>query len=269
MRAEDSGVSVLRTEGLHAGYGAVKILHDVEITVAPGTIVSAIGPNGAGKSTLLKTVYGLVTPEEGRVVVTVDGSEIDITGWRPDQITRIGLNYVPQINNVFPLMTVMENLQVGGVLAPKARRAQLGAVFDLFPALADKRNQRAETLSGGQRQMVAFGRALMSDPWMILLDEPSAGLAPMVVEEVFDNLSRINEAGIALLVVEQNARQILGKSHYAYVLEMGRNRFEGTGPELLDDAKLAELYLGGQPRARGGWAAERRQAGSAAASADG
>lgn len=245
--------SVLRTEGLNAGYGNMQILHDVEINVAPGAIVSAIGPNGAGKSTLLKAIYGLINVMSGRVILTINETERDITNLRPDQITQLGMNYVPQIDNTFPMMTVWENLLVGSVLAPRSRDRQADKVFDLFPALAKKRDQRAETLSGGQRQMVAFGRALMSDPWLIVLDEPSAGLAPNIVDEVFADIGKINESGIALLVVEQNARKILSMSHYAYVLEMGRNRFEGVGQQLLEDDNLAELYLGGSGTARPQW----------------
>ena len=236
---------VLRAEDIEAGYGEVQILHGAGIGVPPGAIVSVIGPNGAGKSTLLKVIYGLVPAAAGRVTVTIDGREQDITGLNPDRITNLGLNYVPQIDNVFPNMTVIENLDIGAILRPKKRAEQLERVFDLFPVLADRRKARAATLSGGQRQMVAFGRALMTDPWMMLLDEPSAGLAPKIVDEVFENIARINSTGISLLVVEQNARRILGMSDYAYVLEMGRNRMEGGGRDLLDDARVAALYLGG------------------------
>lgn len=246
--------SVLRAEGLNAGYGNMQILYDVNMNVAPGTIVSTIGPNGAGKSTLLKAIYGLINVMSGKVILTVDGVEHDITGLRPDKITQLGINYVPQINNTFPMMTVWENLLVGSTLSPATRQEQADKVFQLFPLLEEKRDQRAETLSGGQRQMVAFGRALMSNPWLIILDEPSAGLAPNIVDEVFEDIARINETGIALLIVEQNARKILSMSHYAYVLEMGRNRFEGVGQELVDDEKLAELYLGGAASGRPQWA---------------
>ena len=239
---------VLRAESIDAGYGQVQILHGVDMTVPAGGIVSVIGPNGAGKSTLLKVIYGLVPARTGRIQITVDGQDVDITGRDPSRITNLGLNYVPQIDNVFPNMSVIENLDVGAILRPRLRDQQLERVFELFPVLAQRRKSRAATLSGGQRQMVAFGRALMTDPWLVVLDEPSAGLAPQIVDEVFENIERINSTGISMLVVEQNARRILAMSDYAYVLEMGRNRLEGPGIDLLDDETVTELYLGGGSR---------------------
>lgn len=232
-------------EDVESGYGEVQILHGVDFAVRRGTIVCAIGPNGAGKSTLLKTIYGLVPTSAGSISVRIDGEVTRLTGLRPEQITRLGLNYVPQIENVFPNMTVMENLDVGGVLQRPRRDELLERAVALFPLLGERRKHRVATLSGGQRQMVAFGRALMADPWMLLLDEPSAGLAPRIVEEVFESLLRIRDAGISIMVVEQNARRILGMSDYAFVLDMGRNRYRGGGRELLEDDRIAELYLGG------------------------
>ena len=245
MSSQQPDDIVLWGEGIDAGYGEVQILHGVGFGVERGAIVCAIGPNGAGKSTLLKTIYGLVPTTNGVIKARVDGEVHELTGLRPEQITRLGLNYVPQIENVFANMTVMENLDVGGVLRRDKREQQLEIVFELFPLLSERYKQRVATLSGGQRQMVAFGRALMADPWMLLLDEPSAGLAPKIVDEVFDNIGRIRDAGISMLIVEQNARKVLGMSDYAYVLDMGKNRYEGVGRELLDDRKIAELYLGG------------------------
>jgi ABC-type branched-subunit amino acid transport system ATPase component len=236
---------VLWGENVESGYGAVQILHGVDFVVRRGTIVCAVGPNGAGKSTLLKTIYGLVPTTGGSIFVRVEGETHPITGRRPEHITALGLNYVPQIDNVFPNMTVMENLDVGNVLQRSRRAELLERVVDLFPLIGERRRQRVATLSGGQRQMVAFGRALMADPWLLMLDEPSAGLAPRIVEEVFESIHRIRDAGISVMVVEQNARRILAMSDYAYVLDMGRNRYEGVGSELLEDDRIAELYLGG------------------------
>jgi ABC-type branched-subunit amino acid transport system ATPase component len=233
--------NVLETEVLVAGYTAeLDILNDVSIAVAAGEIVTVVGPNGAGKSTLMKTVIGLVTPRRGRVLLR--GSEI--TGRRPHEIVRLGLGYVPQRENVFENMPLIENLELGAIGQPRAAvAARIDELLQLFPRLSERRRQIVGTMSGGERQMVAMARALMPKPGILLLDEPSAGLAPMFVQAMFEQVAEINAAGVSILMVEQNARAALALSHRGYVLDLGRNSFEGTGRELLDDPRLAELYL--------------------------
>jgi len=232
---------VLETEGLVAGYTAeLDILNDVSIAVADGEIVTVVGPNGAGKSTLMKTVIGLVTPRRGRVLLR--GSEI--SGRRPHEIVRLGLGYVPQRENVFENMPLIENLELGAIGKPRAVvAARIEELLQLFPRLAERRRQIVGTMSGGERQMVAIARALMPKPGILLLDEPSAGLAPMFVQAMFEQVAEINAAGVSILMVEQNARAALALSHRGYVLDLGHNSFEGTGRALLDDPRLAELYL--------------------------
>jgi ABC-type branched-subunit amino acid transport system ATPase component len=232
---------VLETEGLVAGYTAeLDILNDVSIAVAAGEIVTVVGPNGAGKSTLMKAVIGLVVPRRGRVLLR--GSEI--TGRPPHEIVRLGLGYVPQRENVFENMPLMENLELGAIGQPRAAvAARIDELLQLFPRLSERRRQIVGTMSGGERQMVAMARALMPKPGILLLDEPSAGLAPMFVQAMFEQVAEINAAGVSILMVEQNARAALALSHRGYVLDLGRNSFEGTGRELLDDPRLAELYL--------------------------
>jgi ABC-type branched-subunit amino acid transport system ATPase component len=232
---------VLETEGLVAGYTAeLDILNDVSIAVAAGEIVTVVGPNGAGKSTLMKTVIGLVAPRRGRVLLR--GSEI--TGRTPHEIVRLGLGYVPQRENVFENMPLIENLELGAIGQPRAAvAARIDELLQLFPRLAERRRQIVGTMSGGERQMVAMARALMPKPGILLLDEPSAGLAPMFVQAMFEQVAEINASGVSILMVEQNARAALALSHRGYVLDLGRNSFEGTGRALLDDPRLAELYL--------------------------
>ena len=239
---------VLRAEELVAGYGDVNIVHGVSIEVPEAGFVSVIGPNGAGKSTLLKVLYGLLSPRAGTVTLRRGGAEEDVTGLAPHLLTRRGMNYVPQLENVFPSLSVLENLEVGALVRGKERRAALDRTFKSFPLLRERRRQRAGTLSGGQRKMLAVARAVITDPHLLLLDEPSAGLAPQAVDELFDKLREIQASGIAILMVEQNARRSLAMSDYGYVLDMGRNHFEGTGPELLANDQVAELYLGGRGR---------------------
>jgi len=199
-----------------------------------------VGPNGAGKSTLMKAVIGLVPPRRGRVLLR----GIDITGHSPHEIVRQGVGYVPQRENVFENMSVMENLELGCVGRPESVVAsRIEELVGLFPRLADRRKQIVGTMSGGERQMVAMARALMSEPEILLLDEPSAGLAPIFVHAMFEQVSDINAVGVSILMVEQNARAALALSHRGYVLDLGRNCFEGPGRQLLDDPRLAELYL--------------------------
>jgi ABC-type branched-subunit amino acid transport system ATPase component len=235
---------VLRTEDVVAGYvQEVDILNGVTVTVGRGEIVTVVGPNGAGKSTLIKTIFGLLKPRKGRIVLGDD----DITGDKPHTITRRGMNYVPQLDNVFPSLTVEENLEVGS-LDRSRTRDQINRMYELFPRLGERRRQDAGTMSGGERQMVAMARALMTDPQVLLLDEPSAGLAPAFVEAIFEKIADINRAGVTIVMVEQNARRALAMSQRGYVLDLGRNAFEGKGDELLSDEKVAQLYLGGAAR---------------------
>jgi ABC-type branched-subunit amino acid transport system ATPase component len=235
--------TLLRVEVLVAGYGKMPILQGVSLLVSHGELVSVIGPNGAGKSTVFKTIVGFLRPTEGRVIF--DGKEI--MGLRPDQVLRRGLAYVPQGRIVFPQMTVLENLEMGAYIEPDANRIRqaLEQVYALFPILAERRQQKAGTLSGGEQQMVAIGRALMTRPKLILLDEPSLGLAPRFVSVIFDKLVEMKRAGYTLMVVEQNAARALAVADRAYALELGQNRFEGSGQELLADPEVKRLYLGG------------------------
>jgi ABC-type branched-subunit amino acid transport system ATPase component len=242
-RAPADAVPLLRAEQLTVGYGQMPILHGVSLEVRRGEMVSVIGPNGAGKSTSFKTIVGFLRPTSGRVLF--DGR--DITGLRPDQVVRVGLGYVPQGRIVFPQMTVLENLEMGAYIERDARRRQeaLDRVYELFPVLSERRRQRAGTMSGGEQQMVAIGRALMTTPTLVLLDEPSLGLSPKFVSIIFERLSEMKRAGYTLMVVEQNAARALAVADRGYVLELGRNRFEGTGQSLLADPDVKRLYLGG------------------------
>ena len=240
--------AVLEVHGLVAGYGEVNILHGVALTLPAAGFVSVIGPNGAGKSTLLKAIYGLVVPRAGTVTLRRDDVDHDVTGTKSHRLTALGMNYVPQLANVFPTLSVAENLDIGASSCPKELRGRLERAYSSFPLLYERRRQRAGTLSGGQRKMLAVARALMNAPHVLLLDEPSAGLAPTVVDELFEKLREIQLGGVAILMVEQNARRSLAMSDYGYVLDMGRNHFQGTGAELLANDDVAELYLGGRGR---------------------
>lgn len=240
-RADGRNV-LLSADELVGGYvPEVDILRGCSLQAREGEIVVVVGPNGAGKSTLVKAIFGLVGLREGRVTLCDD----DVTRAAPHSITARGMSYVPQVANVFTSLSVQENLEMGGVLRRAAMRRRLDDMYALFPRLAQRRRQRAGTLSGGERQMLAMARALMPEPKVLLLDEPSAGLAPQVVGEVFDTCGRINGAGITIVMIEQNARRALALADRGYVLEGGQNRYTGTGRELLDDPKVAELYLGG------------------------
>ena len=238
----------LSVRGLVAGYGEVNILHGVAIDVPRAGFVSVVGPNGAGKSTLLKAVYGQVTPRGGTVVLRRGDSEREVTGLAPHRLTIAGMNYVPQLDNVFPTLSVLENLEIGATTRRKELSEQLERTFATFPILQERRRQRAGTLSGGQRKMLAVARALISDPHVLILDEPSAGLAPRAVDDLFAKLREVQALDIAILMVEQNARRALAMSDYGYVLDMGRNHFEGTGAELLANEHVVDLYLGGRGR---------------------
>jgi branched-chain amino acid transport system ATP-binding protein len=233
--------NVIEATEIVAGYvPEVNILNGCNVTLANGEFVGIIGPNGAGKSTLLKAVLGLVQVRSG--TVTLEGD--DITGRKPYELVARGVGFVPQTRNVFPSLTVRENLEMGCFLHPDRFGARFDYVTTLFPRLRERAEQRTGSLSGGERQMVAMGRALMLDPKVLLLDEPSAGLSPALQDQVFIQCRQINETGVAILMVEQNARRCLQVCDRAYVLDQGRNAYTGTGREMLTDPKVIELYLG-------------------------
>jgi neutral amino acid transport system ATP-binding protein len=234
----------LRVDDLVAGYvPEVDILDGVSLEANDGEIVTVIGPNGAGKSTLIKSVFGLLPPRRGQIELRGD----DLTGLQPHVITRRGMSYVPQLDNVFPSLTVEENLEMGSLERSSTRERQ-EAMYELFPRLGERRTQAAGTMSGGERQMLAMARALMPEPQVLLLDEPSAGLAPAFVDAIFAKIEDVNKAGVTIVMVEQNARRALAMSDRGYVLDLGQNRFSGRGRELLEDPKVADLYLGGTAR---------------------
>jgi len=233
-------VTILKVNNLRAGYGDTEILHGVNCRIEEGEIVSIIGPNGAGKSTLMKTILGLLKPKEGKIIF--NGK--DIAGKSPNEIVERGICYVPQSDNVFPSLTVEENLEMGAFTRKDNYKKIIEEIYHIFPDLKGKRKIKAKKLSGGQRQMVAIGRALMLDPKLLLLDEPSAGLAPKLVQMIFNKIIMVNQTGIPILIVEQNARKALEISHRGYVLAMGRNKFEDIGEALLNNKEIGKLYLG-------------------------
>jgi ABC-type branched-subunit amino acid transport system ATPase component len=233
--------ALVRVDDVTAGYlPGVNILNGCDLHCAEGELVGIIGPNGAGKSTLLKSLFGLVTIRSGRV--TLRGQ--DITNKKAHQLVALGVGFVPQTNNVFPRLTIEENLQMGLYHEPKAFSERFDYVSELFPALGKRRKQRAGSLSGGERQMVAMGRALMPNPSVLLLDEPSAGLSPALQDEVFIRCRQINATGVSIIMVEQNARRCLQICDRGYVLDQGRNAYTASGRELMNDPKVIELYLG-------------------------
>ena len=237
---------LLIADSVVAGYlPGVDILRGVDLTLADGELVGIIGPNGAGKSTLIKAIFGLVPVREGLVTLRGD----DISNLAAHELVALGVGYVPQRANIFPSLTVEDNLRMGLYLDPKAWTERLAAVVEIFPLLADRSEQRAGFLSGGERQMVAIGRALMMDPSVLLLDEPSAGLSPANQDLVFERVRGIADAGVSIIMVEQNARRCLQIADRAYVLDQGRNAHTGPGRELLHDPKVIELYLGTLGRA--------------------
>ncbi|MEV0634237.1 ABC transporter ATP-binding protein [Streptomyces sp. NPDC050619] len=246
MSAEEQE-PVLAADGIVAGYvPGVDVLRGCSIEVRPGEVVGVIGPNGAGKSTLVKAVFGLLRVRGG--TVRLRGEEV--TNRPAHELVRRGVGYVPQLQNVFPELTVEENLRMGSYLRPKDYARRATAVEELFPLLADRRRQKAGAMSGGERQMLAMARALMMEPQLMLLDEPSAGLSPLHQDHVFDRCRMINNAGVAVLMVEQNARRCLQICDRGYVLDQGRNAYTGTGTALLHDEKVIELYLGTLARVR-------------------
>ncbi len=255
---------LLEAQQVHSGYGEMEILHGVSMTLDQGEIVAVIGPNGAGKSTLIKTIFGLLPATQGHVLFR----GADITGRHPRDLVLMGLAYVPQTNNTFPSLTVLENLEMGAITRrtspiplpwnrahaaqPESRmmsdaqiRERADGVIELFPNLRPKLRERAGNLSGGEQQLVALAKSMMLDPDVLLIDEPSAGLAPKLVDVLFSKIVEINRDGSAVVMVEQNAKKALAIAHRGYVLETGRNRFEGAGEALLHNPDVARLYLGG------------------------
>jgi branched-chain amino acid transport system ATP-binding protein len=234
-------MALLEIESLDAGYGDLQILEDVDLTVKDGEFVTIVGPNGAGKSTVMKSVFGLTTYMGGTITFQGD----DISGLKPENVIHLGLGYVPQNDSIFPSLSVEENLEMGAYILDEVPQDALRNVFERFPILEKRSDQKAGTMSGGQQQMLAMGRALMLDPDLLLLDEPSAGLAPDLVEEMFDRIDLINDSGTAILMVEQNAKEALRRCDRGYVLAQGQNRYVDAGEVLLDDEEVRQQFLGG------------------------
>ncbi len=232
--------TMLAVRGLTAGYGGPPIIENVEFKAEPQKITALVGPNGAGKSTLLKAVVGVVRPTGGHVYL--NGTEV--TGQPPEQLVRKGIAYVPQVANVFPGLTVLENLEMGGYVRTSGVRARVERLLTLFPDLKTALRRPARTLSGGQRNMLAMARGLMVDPVVLLLDEPSAGLAPIFQTAVWEQIEKVRDTGVAVVVVEQNTRRTLQHADWAYVMVLGRNRLEGPGRDLLNDEEVVNLYIG-------------------------
>ncbi len=234
---------ILKVDGIVSGYGKKEVLHGVSVSVQKGEIVSIIGPNGSGKSTVLKTIIGHLKPWNGEVIFNGE----DISGRDAHKVILLGVSYSPQGRIIFPDMTVSEHLDMGAWTLRTKMEAKEAAqrVYGLFPRLYERRNQKARTMSGGERQMLSLGRAMMIDPKLLILDEPSIGLAPVFVDSVFESIHKINAGGTSILMVEQNAAKALENSHRGYVLEMGNNRFEGNAKEMLENGEVRRLYLGG------------------------
>jgi ABC-type branched-subunit amino acid transport system ATPase component len=233
---------LLEVENVVSGYGRTDVLHGVSISIDRDEIVTIIGPNGAGKSTLFKTIMGYLIPRTGKVLF----SEEDLTQLKPNQKVEKGIAYVPQLDNTFPSLTIRENLEMGGFSKDsEALKQGIEAAYSSFPILGDRRNQRARTLSGGQRQMLAMSMALMTEPALLLLDEPSAGLSPKISDEVFNQIMSLHQKEIAVLIIEQDAHRSLGISDRGYVLAMGQNHFDGSADTILNDPQIKEAFLGG------------------------
>ncbi len=233
-------MTMLKAENIVAGYTEINILHGVSLKLKEGEIVSIVGPNGAGKTTLLRVIFGLLQPSEGGVYFRGE----DITSLEPHERVKMGLGYVPQEGNIFSSLTVLENLEMGGYIKENVSEA-ISKVFDIFPAIRDRKDEKAENLSGGERQMVAIGRALVLEPEVLLLDEPGAALAPDLKDMVYEKIGKINETGTSLIIIEQNAKKALKNSDRGYGLKMGKNEYEGKGEELLSNEDILEFYLGG------------------------
>lgn len=231
---------VLRAIGITAGYGGEPILQEVSFEAYRGKLVAIVGPNGAGKSTLMKVVGGVIRPSQGRVLLR----EGDVTGLPSETLLRKGISYVPQVDNVFESLTVMENLEMGGYARRGGLAEKVEQLCEMFPDLKPALKRPARTLSGGQRTMLAIARGLMLDPTVLLLDEPTAGLAPRFVDKVWDEIRKVRQLDVAVVVVEQNTRRTLSQADWAYVMVLGRNRLEGTGGQLLEDPEVIDLYVG-------------------------
>ncbi len=235
-------MKILEGKDIYSGYGDTEVLHGVSIHLNDGEIITIIGPNGAGKSTLLKTIMGYLPPTQGKILFQGE----DVTNLRPDEKVQKGIGYIPQLENVFPSLTVEENLEMGGYLEDKRRvMDRIAGAYELFPVLRERRGQRVRTMSGGQRQMLAMARALMTEPSLLLLDEPSAGLSPKVSAMVFEKIEEIHQKGKAIIIVEQDAYQSLEISDRGYVLAMGQNEYEDEAHKILESRKIREAYLGG------------------------
>ena len=232
-------MAILQVENVTSGYGSMEVLHDLSIEVEEGQIVSMLGPNGAGKTTLLRTIFAVLKPWKGRILFNGQ----DITGLSPERIVRLGISYVPQEQNIFPSLTVEENLEMGAFIRRDAWQPRMEEVYELFPDLRDRSRSRAGELSGGMRQMLAIGRALMLNPNLLLLDEPSTGLAPFLVDAIFERIKALNAQGVTVFLVEQNT-QALGACHKACVLEGGEKKAEGSPKQIAEDEEIARLYLG-------------------------
>ena len=232
---------ILECNGIAAGYvKGLNILQGVDLVVSEGEIISIIGPNGAGKSTLLKAIMGLINISAGRFFI--NGS--DRTNLSTHKIVNEGIGYVPQVENVFPSLTIEENIEIGAWSLTKHRKSSIAKVLQDFPLLSERKKEKAGNLSGGQRQILALARALVTSPKLLLLDEPSAGLSPVAINEVFQTVKEINDTGVSILLVEQNAKRALKFSNRGYVLDQGRNAYQGEGIELLNDPRVVDLYLG-------------------------
>lgn len=234
-------MNLLEINDIYGGYGGGDILKGVSLHMSARDIIAIVGPNGAGKSTLMKAAFGLVSIRAGQIML----AGTDITALSPDKVVRHGISYVPQEKNVFPSLSVEENLEIGGYILKSDLKPQMERIYALFPRLAERRRQAAGSMSGGERQMVAMGRALMLEPKLLLLDEPTAGLSPAYINQTFDSVKRINDSGVGILMVEQNAKQALAIASRGYVLTNGQNRHEDTGAGLLANREVAEMFLGG------------------------
>jgi branched-chain amino acid transport system ATP-binding protein len=232
--------AILDVEAITAGYGGPPIISDVSLRAARGKLTALVGPNGAGKSTFIKVVAGLIKPTEGRV--TLDGS--DVTGVPAQLLVRRGISYVPQVSNVFPTLTVLENLEMGAYTRRHGVKQKIDELCGMFPDLHPALKRQARTLSGGQRTMLAIARGLMLDPHVLLLDEPTAGLAPKFIDAVWEQVLTVRKLNVAVLIVEQNTRRTLTHADWAYVMVLGRNALGGTGKQLLDDPEVVNLYIG-------------------------
>ena len=233
--------NLLEVKNVYAGYVKdLHILQGINFQIAPGELVAVIGPNGAGKSTLAKAIFGLLIPAKGQIIFQGE----NIAGLKSDKIVKRGMCYVPQLTNVFASLSIEENLEMGAFIRSGSLKSLKDKIYTMFPRLGSRRRQKAGTLSGGERQMLAMGKALMLEPELLLLDEPSAALSPILVNSVLEQVKAINQTGTAIVLVEQNAKKALAMANRGYVLENGKERFEGTGEDLLNNPRVGELYLG-------------------------